>query len=426
MDDFIRRPKKPIVNLDEDEPVETSNDHEVVAIAAPLPVVAEPPKEAEPEEAPSGEPNADSEQPDEPKKKRRKKRGFKVPVPKTKLQWAIAIAVFVLLLGGAGGAVYWFILRDTAPVQVAQEPEPEPEPTPEPIYSIVSGRQINDAAINNRPIYAVQIENSPEARQQSGLVDADIVSELVAEGGITRFNAIYHDNIPANIGPIRSLRPYFIDMFLPYDAAIVHAGGSGEALSEIRSFGLKDMDESRVYMRRISSRYAPHNLYSTGKQLLDLSVDRGYKSTVSTPLPRKDSAPVATPDARVINVRIGNSSLYNVRYTWDAKTGSYLREQGGAAHTDADSKIQIAPNVVIVPIMRKGAHPDGVHTSYTTTGSGKVYVFQDGTVTEGTWTKSSRSAQWVLKDSAGNPISLNRGQTWFTVTDASGNVKYAP
>ena len=84
------------------------------------------------------------------------------------------------------------------------------------------------------------------------------------------------------------------------------------------------------------------------------------------------------------------------------------------------------PDVVIVPILGKRVHPDRVHTQYTTIGSGKVYVFQSGTVTEGTWSKASRNSQWELKDTSGKAIELDPGQTWFTITDAVGNVSYTP
>lgn len=369
-----------------------------------------------------------------------KPRRFRIRIskPKTKKQWIIAIAAAVLSLGIISGAVYWFVIKDNSlPSTASVDNEPEPTP-PEPIYSIISGREITDASLNTRPGFAVQIENSPDARPQSGLIDADIVTEAVAEGGITRFNAIFHDKIPANIGPVRSLRPYYIDWFLPYDVPIVHAGGSPEALSDVRRLGVKSMDSVSTIMRRISSRYSPHNYYTTGKQVLDLAVERGYKLKVDSPLPRvkpsdadqpaeegtEAKTPPATP-ATVINVRI-SSALYNVKYTWSPSKGVYLREQGGNAHKDADSGSQIAPNVVIVPIMSKGIHRDGVHTSYGTTGSGKVYIFQKGTVIQGTWAKSSRSAQWQLKDNRGEIIPLEPGQTWFTITDASGNVKYAP
>lgn len=395
MDEFVRKPKQPIA---EDSP------SKVQQVSAPASSVV-----------------------DEPQIKKTKF-SFKIPTPKTKKQWIITVVTILALLSLAGFAIYWFIFRNTStpPVVVQQQPQQPIETGPVPIYSVTSGRE-TDATTNSRPVYAVQIENSPEARPQSGLINADIVSEAIAEGGITRFNAIYHDNIPANLGPIRSLRPYYINWFRPYDAAIVHAGGSGEALSDIKTLGLKDIDHgnSSGVFRRVSNRYAPHNLYSTGQQILDLMTQRGYKSDVSSSLPRKKAEPSQTPSAKNISLNISRA-LYNANFTYDSASNTYLRAQGGSAHVDADTKQQIAPNVVVVPVMGRRTHPDRVHTVYDSIGSGKVYVFQDGAVTEGTWTKPSREAQWELKDASGNIIKLNPGQTWFTMIESADRVSFTP
>jgi hypothetical protein len=351
---------------------------------------------------------------------------FSLPKPHGKLQWGLFAAACLVLLSGASYAVYAIFWPEPEPIALIEPtPTPEPEPAPEPttIASRMSGREIDkNTAI--KPIYAVQIENSPEARPQSGLREADIISEAIAEGGITRFNALFHDNIPQNVGPIRSLRPYYIDWFLPYNAPIVHAGGSAEALSDIRTLRIQDMDNTAGYFRRVNNRYAPHNLYSTGPQLLELFTARGYKNADPIPsLPRKVATPAETPTASVINLKI-SSTLYNVVFTYDKTSNSYLRNQGGSAHVDAESGQQLAPNVVIVPILTKGIHPNRVNTQYGTVGSGEVFVFQDGIVTKGTWTKSSRSSQWQLTDTNGAVIALNPGQTWFSILDKAASVTY--
>lgn len=402
MDDFNRRPRRQKINLGDrpnasapkprQAPAVNSSNHEGGAVKVP------------------------------------KKPKFRFRLPKNKKEWIIAVSAAVVLLGGTGFALYWFVFKpEPAPV-VYQEPEPEPEPEPVPttVASKTTGNQV-EPAINDRAIYAVQIENSPEARPQSGLIYADIINEAVAEGGITRFNAIFHDHVPPNIGPIRSLRPYYIDWFLPYSAGIVHAGGSPEALADVRNLNIQDMDHgvNGAYFRRVSNRYAPHNLYSTGQQLLDLFAKRGYSNPNVASLPRKELAPAATPTARVVNLKI-SSANYNVNFTYDPATNTYLRSMGGVPHKDAEAGTQIMPRVVVVPVLNKSIHPNRIHTVYGTVGSGKVFVFQDGTVTEGTWSKPSRSAQWQLTDTAGTIIKLNPGQTWFTIIDAAGSVSYSP
>ncbi len=419
MDDFVRRPKRPSLNdvISQNHLTVNRVSTNTDILPEPAPVVTDRPKPTQKQE-----PDPFLPSPSKDKKPKRKIK-FSLPKPKTKLHWILLIIAIIIALALTGLMIYWFIFRDTSPPPAPYIPpvvvtEPTLEPTT--IASRMSGRQI-PIANPELPTYAVQIENSPEARPQSGLKEADIVSEAVAEGGITRFNAIFHDNLAANIGPIRSLRPYYIDWFLPYGAPIVHAGGSAEALSDIRTLGIQDMDNTAGYFRRVSNRYAPHNLYSTSPQLLELFAKRGYKNPAYTGLPRKEAAPAEVATANVVNLKI-SSALYNVVFTYDKASNTYLRAQGGTPHVDAESGTQLAPNVVIVPVMTKGIHPDRVHTRYGTVGSGQVFVFQDGVVTKGTWAKASRSAQWQITDAAGAPIKLNPGQTWFTMIDKADSV----
>ncbi len=454
MDDFVRPSKRPRIPVGQPLTPRARPDqtlaHKAVPPRAPAAApVQTPTTAAPPPPKPAPNPESRPDKPAAPTPPKPKKR-FKLPLrkPRNKKEWIIAIAAGAVLLGVIAGAVYWFAIRDTTPPVVQQqEPEPEPKPAPTTEASRVSGRQL-PIGENNKPIYAVQIENSPEARPQSGLREADIIMEAIAEGGITRFNAIYHDNVPANIGPIRSLRPYFIDWFMPYNAPIVHAGGSPEALNDVRTMGVQDMDHgvNGGSFRRVTNRYAPHNLYSTGQQMLDLFNAKGYSNGTFTSLPRKEPVtedePAETesgdvedtteattepelPAASVVNLRI-SSALYNVTFRYDKNTNRYLRSQGGAAHLDAESGEQLAPDVVIVPIVNKSIHANRIHTIYGTTGSGKVYVFQDGKVIEGTWSKPSRTAQWQLKDNEGNVIALNPGQTWFSIVESADRVTHNP
>lgn len=407
MDEFVRKPKEPKINLDLNQQQDGLSTLKDV-----------------PNNSSEQSSRRDAQRPE----KSKSKFSFKVPVPKNKKQWILTIIAIIAALSVTVFAIYWFILKDSSEPEKVQQAiqEPAVDPGPQPIYSKTSGREV-DAATNDRSVYAVQIENSPEARPQSGLVNADIVSEAIAEGGITRFNAIYHDSVPSSLGPVRSLRPYFIDWFMPYDAAIVHAGGSGEALADIKALSLKDIDHgnSGSIFKRSPKRYSPHNLYTTGAQVSELMTQRGYTSNVKASLERKKPEPIPTPSAKNIALNISRP-LYAVNFTYDPASNSYLRAQGGGAHVDADTGQQIAPNVVVVPVMGRRLHPNRVNTHYDTVGGGQVFVFQDGTVTEGSWTKTSRDSQWELKNASGEIIKLNPGQTWFTMIESADRVSYTP
>ena len=351
-----------------------------------------------------------------------KKKGF---WPPTKKQWIIigSAAAVLLLLGG--GSTYWFLIRKEPAKTVAKAPAPAPAPAPEPVVitSTLTGMPVASADVNKKQVTAIQIENSPDARPQSGLLQAGIVWEAIAEGGITRFDVLYQDTTADYIGPVRSIRPYYIDWFLPFDAALAHAGGSPQGLADLKALHAKDLDQfanSGSY-QRISSRYAPHNLYTSIDKLNALEAAKGYNSSTYTPFARKKEAPLATPTVKSIDLAI-SSFYYNVHYDYVAASNSYNRSEGGQPHKDDKSGKQLSPKTVVAIVMGRGIDGDGQHTDYTTVGSGHMFVFQDGGVTEGTWTKSARAAQWKFTDAAGKEIAFNPGQTWFTMVDSAGLV----
>jgi len=296
------------------------------------------------------------------------------------------------------------------------------------VASPLSGVQV-DPQLAKRPVTAIMIENSLDARPQSGIADAGVIFEAIAEGGITRFITLYQDSQPQHIGPVRSLRPYYIDWAAAFDASIVHIGGSPDALAQIRSNG-KDLDQffNAGSFWRERSRPAPHNVYTSFEKLDALNKSKGYTSSTFTPWPRKTDQALATPSARLIDLDI-SSALFNVHYEYSASSNSYLRSEGGAAHTATSSAngpgIQLAPKVVVVMIIPYSIVDRSGHSGYAVNGNGTVDVFQDGGVTVGTWSKLDRAAQLTFKDSAGQPIKFNAGQTWVTALQAN-QLNYSP
>ncbi len=339
----------------------------------------------------------------------------------TKKQWIIiSIVAGVLLIGGGLGA--FFLLRDDKPVAQEQKEDPEPEPEPTTVASNLTGLQV-DKSVNERPVTAIMIENSLDARPQAGLNAAGVIFEAIAEGGITRFITLFQDNEPDYIGPVRSVRPYYLQWALGFDAAIAHAGGSAEALSLINAWNVKDLNHNSNYFWRVSNRAAPHNLYTSLPKLREYEAQKGFGKANYSPLERKAEQPSSAPNARGIDFNI-SSGNYNVHYDYDAASNSYLRSVGGRPHTDERSGAQLAPKVVVALIMSQGRN--GIYTTYNTIGSGQVVVFQDGTVTEGTWKKDNNNANFVFTDTAGQPLKLIPGQTWFTALGGRDRVTFTP
>jgi hypothetical protein len=273
------------------------------------------------------------------------------------------------------------------------------------------------------------IENSTNARPQSGLQEAGVVYEAIAEYGITRFMALYQEAKPGNIGPVRSVRPYYVDWSKAYDAPIAHVGGSPDALAKIKAENVKDLDQffnSQAY-RRSSDRFAPHNVYTTMAGLNGIAASKGWTTSTFAGFPRKAEAPAPTEKRTANRIAVGISSpTYNSNYDYDPATNSYRRIMAGAPHVDADNKLQITPKVVVAIATDYGLEPDGYHSKYRVTGTGSGFIFQDGTVTPVTWSRPEPASQYTFTGADNKPVGLNAGQTWITMVGSPGAVTYAP
>lgn len=337
------------------------------------------------------------------------------------------IGVGAFLIAAAGTATY-FIL--TAPLQIPKATPvtvaPKPKPPAPKYYSLLDGSQVASQSDQTAPVTAIMIENSPDARPQSGLKQAQVVYEAIAEGGITRFLALYQQAKPQMIGPVRSLRMYYLDWATPYQPSIVHVGGSLFSLQEVRNGQYRniDIEYHAGASWRATDRYAPHNVYTTFARLDALNSQLGYTNSTFTSFPRTDGKPAATQDAKSITVNI-SGPWYNSHYDYDPATNTYARSQNGAPHLDREDG-QISPSVVVVlKVNMSLIMEDGWRENITTTGSGQAYVFQNGTVQNATWSKAGRTSPLTLTDQNGQPISLVRGQTWIAaVPNGSGSVAW--
>lgn len=345
----------------------------------------------------------------------------------TKKQKIIGGAVAAVLLIVGGGGIYALQKHFSRPavvtpvVAVEKKVEP-PKPTTE--ASRLTGVQI-PIETNKRPVTSIQIENSPDARPQAGLKDAGVVYEAIAEGGITRFNASFLESQPDYIGPVRSVRPYYAVLAAPFDPIFVHAGGSADGLAKLRDLGLKDMDHGANgnTFRRVSDRYAPHNLYTSMADLDKASAGRGYTTSNVKSFLRKEEEKGKPVAARIIDLNI-SSALYNVHYDYDAASNTYLRSMGGKPHADHKSGAQITPKVVVALAM--SFSQSGIYSVYQTVGSGSATIFQDGQAIQATWKKAGEKEQFEFVDAAGQPIKLSAGQTWITLVKAASNITFAP
>ena len=302
----------------------------------------------------------------------------------------------------------------------------------------------------HRPV-GVMIENHSEARPQSGLSAADVIYEIVAEGGITRFLAIFHCQDGGTIGPIRSARTYFLDFVSEYGSnpLYVHVGGANQpgpadALSQITSYGwtgYNDLNQFSIgfptfwrdYDRLGHEAATEHTMYSTTEKLWQFASLRGLKNVDKSGVPWsedfveysfKDDS-VASPKTQAIHLEFwAGYSAYFVDWTYDSSSNMYKRNVGGTPQVDRNNNRQLtAKNIAVLFMIESNAndgYEDNAHLLYRTKGAGKALVFVDGKEIKGTWRKDGRISRTLFFDNNGSPIQFNRGTIWFEILPAYG------
>ncbi|MDP2720674.1 MAG: DUF3048 domain-containing protein [bacterium] len=277
---------------------------------------------------------------------------------------------------------------------------------------------------------AVVIENHTDVRPQSGLNKADVVYETLAEGGITRFLAIFLAS-ETSIGPVRSNRPYFLDWVSEYSAGYAHVGGSPEAQGLVKTYSIRDLDQFFIgapTYERVSYKYAPHNVYTTTQKLRGAAATRGYKGPVtikSWQFADEEMPLESRPKAFTLDLGFSGAYGYDVRWVYEPKTNTYQRFNGGAGHIDAATNTQLTAKTIIVEYAAVSPDPSGhSRIKINTIGSGKVIVFTNGNATAGTWKKASRPDRTAFFDNNGKEIPLNRGLIWIEVVPDDSPVSF--
>ena len=301
--------------------------------------------------------------------------------------------------------------------------------SPTPTAPIPPNPKVLTAPDTTRPI-AVMIDNHPDALPQSGIDRAAMVFEAPVEGSLTRIMAVFRKGDVAQIGPVRSARPYFEDWAAGSDAVYAHFGGSDQALADLHmgADGLDDLDgmTSGDTFWRDESREAPHNAYtSTGKM-------RALMAKKSWPLATKkidanlyDSAePTGTPVSSfgVINIMGGTET----RWTWNNSVQAWRRASGGIDTVTRDGKSVLPRTVVVVEVKKIAiADPHGKGLiGLQTLGTGKASVFRDGVQQTATWKKQTAKSQLEIFGTDGNKLPFAIGQVWYEIiaSNAGGTI----
>jgi len=307
----------------------------------------------------------------------------------------------------------------------------------------------------HRPL-GVMIENSLDARPQSGIGVADVMYEAIAEGGITRFLAVYYCQDAGIVGPVRSARTYFLDWISEYGSypLYAHVGGANtpgpaDALGQIVDYGWNTYNDLNQFsigfptFKRDEGRLGrpvatEHTMYSTTTGLWEVGAKRGLTNKDKegemwddTFVPwsfKTDLDASNRPASQKISMNFWEGQpAYNVVWTYDKATNSYLRNNGGKPHIDNNTKKQIQPKNVVILYMKESRANDGyegnLHEIFGTEGTGNALVFQDGKEIKATWHKASREGRTELTvTSTGKEIEFNPGQIWVQIVPTYSDV----
>ena len=268
-----------------------------------------------------------------------------------------------------------------------------------------------------RPILAT-INNHPQARPQSGLAQADIIYEMLAEGDVTRFLALYQSELPESIGPIRSARSYFVDIAKGLDAFYIAHGYSPEAKSMLAQRvvdNINGMHYDGTYFKRSSTRVAPHNSYISGENVKagaeKVVTSLLYQKKVSYPFyEAEDNVKIGT-TANEISMKYNNSGSFNSQYVYNAETNQYKRYSANVETVDYETNesIELA-NILFFEMPHRIVDSAG-RREITITGGGNAYVAQAGTIREVKWKNADGLLVAVEED--GSEVKLVQGKTWI-------------
>lgn len=350
--------------------------------------------------------------------------------------------------------------------QFANEPKTEACPINGKLYS-----KSEKALWETRRPILTMIENSPDARPQSGLSSADIVYEAVAEGGITRFMGVFYcgaqaDN--AKVAPVRSARIYFVNIAAEYNTPIyMHVGGAncgrdeatGQCVSNPKAFAIEELtklgwrkpggndfdttgDVGMPVLGRDYNRLGTDKVIATEHTMvgyLPAAWNEAQKRGYTAAMPNgttwlsgfkawKTDSSVSASSTPATDIKFEfwkGYSDFATEWKYDATTKTYLRNQGGTAAIDLETKQQISASNVVIEFAKETELGDyGKHLYYDVIGSGTGYVFQNGSVTEVTWKKPKQLERTIFYDASGKEMVFVPGNIWVEILPTGNKVEY--
>lgn len=307
-----------------------------------------------------------------------------------------------------------------------------PRTEPSPLNGVLFTKTQMEEMMQRRPL-AVMVNNLAFSRPQSNLSQADIVYETLVESGITRYMPIFWSNKVEEVGPIRSVRNYYLEIVGEYDAILSHDGQAYsddprlDALGNLSKYGVKTARTYGAWRWNDGVRYAPHNEYMSPVKVWEYAKSKdgwtGFGPTRSW-LFKKDAD--VDERGKQTEVRVsftpdgGGVNQYSALWIYNSATNKYLREIGGKKDIDQKTKLQQEPKVVIVQEAGYLTPPDpSGRIIMEVIDEGNAKILQDGKIYSATWKKESRTERTLFYAEDGSEFVFNRGQIWIQIIPSS-------
>lgn len=276
-----------------------------------------------------------------------------------------------------------------------------------------------------RPL-VVSIDNVNEAIPQSWLSKADLVYEFPVEGEQTRLQAVYYTEFPEHFGPIRSTRPYFVDLAREYKAVFLAHGWSPEARDYLFSGVVPYINamNSSLDFYRVDDKPAPHNSYIKWETVKEEIEAQGWwdeKKKVKAFKFIKEGAESA--GERVDKVEFSYNGS-DCEFTYDAESNKYVRTVDGAEYIDHETGKPIKVSNVLVQMVRSVEVDSKGRLRIDMCAGGDALLFTNGKVVKGTWSREDLDSRTIFVDAEGNQFRLSRGKSWVEVTDQNCDIDY--
>lgn len=330
---------------------------------------------------------------------------------------------------GRLAAVLTAVLMATGCAAVPAEPTPTPTvsatptPTPTPMAAApLTGEEFVAGTLAHGTFMA-KIDNHPDARPQFGLNHTDIVFEELVEGGLTRYVAIWHSDVPAEIGPIRSIRPMDPDIASPFKGIIAYSGGKRKFVFMMRDTQVENfmhgLVKTKKYMFRTKKREAPHNVIVRAAQVIEKKTKLVAPDQAFT-FAEAGEMPTAVQFGAMREVLHARFSYFNEpSWVWDSEMGLYKRRQaGGEWDTDENGDVLTATNVIAQVV--KESREYGHIPKALVVGKGTAYVSTGGKTFKVAWSKKNRNSFTVFTFQGGNIVKLAPGNTWIELVPKAG------